>query len=213
MPKARQKPTLAIELDHIRRHGGPVAGVDEAGRGPLAGPVVAAAVAFSETDVKRGLTDSLTELADSKMLNEAQRERLHDTIIANFQVGIGIANRERIDSDNILNATMWAMRAALYDLGLTPAYVLIDGNRAPKLPWRAQTIVGGDGQCASIAAASIIAKVTRDRMMCKLAEVFPQYGFERHKGYGTKAHLEAMREHGICDAHRRSFRPVRILQK
>ena len=211
MPKPRQKPTFEIELENLKRHSGPIVGVDEAGRGPLAGPVVAAAVGFSAADIGADLPSELSGLADSKILSEAKREQLYRVIMDRFPVGVGIADRQRIDADNILNATMWAMRAAVYDLGLTPAQVLIDGNKAPNLPWRVQTIVAGDRQCISIAAASVIAKVTRDRMMCELAVTFPLYGFEKHKGYGTKAHLEAMRRHGICDAHRRSFRPVNLL--
>ena len=213
MPKPRQKPTFEIELENLKRHSGPIVGVDEAGRGPLAGPVVAAAVGFSAADIGADLPSELSGLADSKILSEAKREQLYRVIMDRFPVGVGIADRQRIDADNILNATMWAMRAAVYDLGLTPAQVLIDGNKAPNLPWRVQTIVAGDRQCISIAAASVIAKVTRDRMMCELAVTFPLYGFEKHKGYGTKAHLEAMRRHGICDAHRRSFRPVKLLQQ
>ena len=213
MPKPSQKPTFEIELASLKQHCGPVVGVDEAGRGPLAGPVVAAAVAFSAADIGADLPVELSALADSKILSEAKREQLYLEIVDRFRVGVGIADRQRIDSDNILNATMWAMRAAVDDLGLTPAHVLIDGNRAPKMPWRVQTIVAGDRQCVSIAAASVIAKVTRDRLMCELAATFPLYGFEKHKGYGTKAHLEAMRRHGICEAHRRSFRPVKLLQQ
>ena len=211
MTKLKPKPTFDVELEFAKRYGGQIAGVDEAGRGPLAGPVVAAAVAFDEADIRTGLVGELANLNDSKTLRADKREQLYSEIKNKFQVGIGVADRVRIDTDNILNATLWAMQVAIYKLQPVPAGVLIDGNKAPKLDCKTRTIIGGDGRCLSIAAASIVAKVTRDTMMCELAETYPQYGFERHKGYGTKAHLEAMRRHGVCDAHRRSFRPVRVV--
>ncbi|MEO1609056.1 MAG: ribonuclease HII [Pseudomonadota bacterium] len=209
MPAAKPKPTFERELAIVARNGATIAGVDEAGRGPLAGPVVAAAVAFSEADIKGGLSAELAELNDSKVLKEERREQLCQAIVKHFQIGIGIAERARIDADNILNATLWAMQMAVYALNPSPTVVLIDGDKAPELEFPSETIVGGDGRCLSIAAASIVAKVKRDQIMRKLGALYPEYGFERHKGYGTKAHLEAIRRHGICDAHRRSFRPIR----
>ena len=205
-----KKPTFDLELKIIKLYGGPVVGVDEAGRGPLAGPVVAAAVALGADHVTSGLSRKLAELNDSKALKADLRKYLYNEICEQFQVGIGIAEREQIDAENILNATLSAMRQAILALNLAHANILIDGNKAPELNFRTQTVVGGDSQCLSIAAASIIAKVTRDEIMCDLAAIYPEYGFERHKGYGTRAHLEALREHGPCSAHRRSFRPVRL---
>ncbi|NQX79287.1 MAG: ribonuclease HII [Hyphomicrobiaceae bacterium] len=207
----KSNPTLEIELKSLSCYGGPIVGVDEAGRGPLAGPVVAAAVAYSEKDIKYGLQDVLANISDSKRLSSTKRELLYNKIVTKLRFGIGLADRHLIDSSNILNATLWAMQEAVNNLSLTPSYVLIDGNRAPKLPWKSQTIIRGDARCVSIASASIVAKVTRDKLMCELAKIFPQYGFERHKGYCTNAHLEALRRHGICDAHRRSFRPVQLI--
>ncbi|MEN2495123.1 MAG: Ribonuclease HII [Hyphomicrobiaceae bacterium hypho_1] len=208
-----QKPTLNIELEKVLNHGGPIVGVDEAGRGALAGPVVAAAVAFHKTDVERNLTGNLSKLADSKALSESMRECLYHEIINKYKIGIGVANRHRIDTYNILNATLWAMLIAVQNLDLTPSFVLIDGNSAPKLPWRTQTVIQGDARCVSISAASVVAKVTRDRIMFDLATIFPQYKFGKHKGYGTKAHIKELREYGVCCAHRRSFRPVKLALK
>ena len=179
-----------------------IAGIDEAGRGPLAGPVVAAAVVLDPKRVPRGLDDS-------KRLDAALRERLFAMIADCAAVGIGIADVARIDHDNILEATHWAMREAVKALPVVADIALVDGNRAPGLAIETKTIVGGDAKVASIAAASIIAKVTRDRMMVALAGRFPVYGFETHKGYGTPQHQEAIRRHGVCDEHRRSFAPIR----
>jgi ribonuclease HII len=181
----------------------PVCGIDEAGRGPWAGPVVAAAVILDPGNIPSGLDDS-------KKLSEARRAQLFDQIIATAEVGIGIGDVTRIDRDNSLAATLWAMGEALTQLdGVSLA--LVDGNRAPELPCPVRTIVGGDGRSLSIAAASIIAKVTRDRMMAALDADFPHYGFARHKGYGTEAHREALVTHGPCCHHRRSFAPIAAL--
>jgi ribonuclease HII len=179
-------------------------GVDEAGRGPWAGPVVAAAVILDAKSVPAGLNDS-------KKLTEARREALFDPIMQMAQVGVGIAEAAEIDRLNILQATYLAMQRAIAGLRQPVSVALIDGNRAPPLSIRTQTIVGGDAKCLSIAAASIIAKVTRDRMMCDLDTRHPGYGFARHKGYGTAAHSQALQQLGPCTEHRRSFKPVAAL--
>ena len=196
------RPDYAFETRLQLETGGRIAGVDEAGRGPWAGPVVAAAVIFDEKNIPRGLNDS-------KKLSEKKREILFEQITQTALVGVGLVDVETIDRDNILVATLLAMSQAVKALPSPPAGVLIDGNKCPDLPWRAKTLVKGDQRSLSIAAASIIAKVTRDRIMVQMARAFPQYGFERHKGYGTKAHAQALTEHGITPHHRRSFKPIR----
>ena len=179
------------------------AGVDEAGRGPLAGPVVAAAVMLDELQPIRGLRDS-------KLLSARQRERLFDEIRAKaLCLCIAEASVEEIDTLNILQATMLAMKRAVEGLRLAPQRVLVDGNRLPALRMPAEAIVKGDAKVASISAASILAKVHRDRLCLLLHEAHPQYGFDGHKGYPTREHLSALRTHGACGAHRRSFAPVR----
>lgn len=184
-----------------------VAGVDEAGRGPLAGPVVAAAVAFpAEAD--------LPPVDDSKRLSAARREQLYDAILAVPGVRYGIASIDapEIDRINILEAAREAMRRAVELIGEAD-FLLVDGLPVPGFRIPALAVVKGDSKSASIAAASILAKVTRDRYMLEAAGQFPEYGFERHKGYGTAAHLEALRKHGPCALHRRSFAPVRELEE
>ena len=181
---------------------GLVAGVDEAGRGPLAGPVVAAAVILDERRPIRGL-------ADSKQLTALKRERLYDLIMERaLCCSVAQASVEEIDTHNILQATMLAMRRAVVGLRLKPGKVLVDGNRLPVLDVLAEAVVGGDALVKSISAASILAKVHRDRLCAQLHEEFPHYGFAAHKGYGTPEHLEALRTHGACVHHRRSFAPV-----
>lgn len=181
---------------------GLVAGVDEAGRGPLAGPVVAAAVILDEEQPIAGL-------ADSKKLSAAQRERLFDEIRAKaLCCSVAQASVAEIDRINILQATLLAMRRAVDGLRLKPAKVLVDGNRLPTLDVLAEAIVKGDDKVPSISAASILAKVTRDRLLLALHEQYPQYGFAAHKGYGTAVHLRALQEHGALPEHRRSFAPV-----
>jgi ribonuclease HII len=181
---------------------GLIAGVDEAGRGPLAGPVVAAAVILDDTQPIAGL-------ADSKALTALRRERLFDEIRAKaLCCSIAQASVEEIDRLNILQATMLAMQRAVEGLRLTPVKVLVDGNRLPTLGILAEAIVGGDAKVAAISAASILAKVHRDRLCADLHEAYPQYGFAGHKGYGTPEHLQALRDHGACPQHRRSFAPV-----
>ena len=180
-----------------------VCGIDEAGRGPWAGPVVAAAVVLDPKCIPDGLNDS-------KKLSEARRAALFEPIMASARVGIGIADVDRIDRDNILQATLWAMAQALDQIGGV-ALALVDGNRAPALPCPVQTIIEGDAKSLSIAAASIIAKVTRDRIMVGHDQAYPGYGFARHKGYGTAMHQEALRRHGVTPLHRTSFAPIAAL--
>ena len=182
---------------------GLVAGVDEAGRGPLAGPVVAAAVILDDLHPIRGL-------ADSKVLSASRREKLFDEIRAKaLCCSIAEASVEEIDRLNILQATLLAMRRAVEGLRLLPQQVLVDGNRLPVLRMPAEAIVKGDAKVPAISAASILAKVQRDRLCAELHQRWPDYGFAGHKGYPTPEHLEALRRHGACPAHRRSFAPVR----
>lgn len=181
---------------------GLIAGVDEAGRGPLAGPVVAAAVILDEKNPIRGL-------ADSKKLTALRREKLFDEIRAKaLCCSIAEASVEEIDRLNILQATMLAMRRAVEGLRLKPVKVLIDGNRIPVMDVLAEAIVKGDALVPAISAASILAKVSRDRWCAELDLAYPQYGFAGHKGYGTAEHLAALREHGACPQHRKTFSPV-----
>ena len=182
---------------------GLVAGVDEAGRGPLAGPVVAAAVILDPARRIRGL-------ADSKVLTPLRREALDEEIRAKaLCVAVGAASVEEIDTLNILRATLLAMRRAVEALRLRPVKVLVDGNQLPVLQVRAECIIGGDARVKAISAASIIAKVHRDRLCLQLDALHPQYGFAQHKGYASPDHLAALRTHGACAVHRRSFAPVR----
>ena len=181
---------------------GLLAGVDEAGRGPLAGPVVAAAVILDDSRRILGL-------ADSKVLTPLQRDKLYDKIRDKaLCCSVGSASVLEIDELNILHATMLAMKRAVEGLRLKPIKVLVDGNRLPHLDVLSEAIVGGDAKVKSISAASIIAKVTRDRLLQQLHDEFPQYGFSAHKGYSTPEHLEALRVHGPCIHHRRHFAPV-----
>lgn len=176
--------------------------MDEAGRGPLAGPVVAAAVILDDLQPIKGL-------ADSKVLTALRREKLYDEILAKaLCCSIAQASVEEIDSLNILQATMLAMKRAVEGLRLRPVKVLVDGNRLPTLSMLAEAIVKGDALVPSISAASILAKVHRDRWCEQFHLEYPQYGFAGHKGYGTAEHLAALREHGACPQHRRSFSPV-----
>lgn len=180
-----------------------ICGVDEAGRGPLAGKVYAAAVIL-------GPDHGIAGLADSKVLNEAKRDRLFDLIQAHALCwNIAFATVEEIDRLNILQATMLAMSRAVEGLSMQPTEVLIDGNRMPKLSVAARTIVKGDALVAEISAASILAKVSRDRELLELHKLYPEYGFADHKGYPTAHHLAAIQKYGVTPEHRRSFRPVR----
>ena len=180
-----------------------VAGIDEAGRGPLAGPVVAAAVILS--------TDRpITGLADSKKISEKKRELLFDQIMVNAHaVGVGQCSPAEIDELNILQATFVAMQRAYAQLAVQPQKVYVDGNALPQLPVTAEAVIKGDQKIACISAASIIAKVTRDRQMLTFHETYPEYHFAKHKGYGTKLHMECLRECGPSPIHRHSFAPVR----
>lgn len=189
---------------------GLVAGVDEAGRGPLAGPVVAAAVILNPAAPIAGL-------ADSKKLSEARREELAGEIRRHAVAwSVAWSDPAEIDTLNILVATMLAMRRAILGLTVQPVAVQVDGNRLPELQFDATTlqgeaIVGGDGKVPAISAASIVAKTTRDRIMVKIDQLYPKYEFARHKGYGTEAHRERLQLHGPCEHHRRSFAPVRTV--
>lgn len=182
-----------------RERYGSVCGIDEAGRGPLAGSVYAAAVIFPEGVMIEGLNDS-------KKLSEKKRELLFAEITGKaLSYSVASASAAEIDEYNILGATFLAMRRAVEGLSVPPAFALVDGNRLPALPVPAEAVVGGDGLSASIAAASILAKVTRDRAMLELDRLYPEYGFAKHKGYGTKLHYEKLKEVGMCPEHRRSF--------
>jgi ribonuclease HII len=194
-------PSFALERAHLKNGTSPVAGVDEAGRGPLAGPVVAAAVILPLRGIPRGIDDS-------KALTPEKREALYAKLLACAEIGVGAASVAEITRLNILNATLLAMRRAVIALPRRPALVLIDGNCAPALSCDALTIVGGDSRVISIAAASIIAKVTRDRIMRRLARRFPDYGFEHHMGYPTEAHRAALARLGPTPHHRPGFAGV-----
>ncbi len=177
-----------------------IAGVDEAGRGPLAGPVVAAAV------IIENYIGEFEAINDSKKLTEKKREELYPLIVENCKIGLGIVDCKRIDEINILNATFEAMKMAVESVEADYEIVLVDGNKNIKgFEGNQECIVKGDGKSLSIAAASIIAKVTRDRIMQETAAKFPQYNFEKHKGYGTKLHVEKILEHGPCEQHRQTF--------
>jgi ribonuclease HII len=195
---------MALEDDLISRGLWPVCGVDEAGRGPLAGPVVAAAVIMEPGHELR------LKVRDSKQLTPGRRDRLFEEIISapGIHVGVSMADALCIDRINILKATLQAMREAVFKLELVPRYALVDGNAAPDLPCECFTVVRGDQLEASISAASIVAKVTRDRYMDGMDKRYPGYGFAAHKGYPTRAHYEAIRSLGICPIHRRTFRGV-----
>jgi ribonuclease HII len=198
------KASFELEAVELQIHGGPVAGVDEAGRGPLAGPVVAAAVILDPANIPDGI-------ADSKTLEPEVRRALYQRILLTAQVGVGIAGVDRIDAANILNASLWAMARAVAQLPARPRLALIDGNKVPpRLRCASRAIVRGDAKCLSIAAASIVAKVTRDAIMIELARTYPDYGFERHKGYATPEHQAAIDRLGVTPHHRRSFKTVQL---
>ena len=200
--RQRDRPDLSLE----DAAGGRVAGVDEAGRGPWAGPVVAAAVVFGADGLPPPLRAMIT---DSKLLKAESRAALQPAILACADAAIGIASVAEIDAMNILQATLLAMRRAVVRLGRPPDLALVDGNRAPRLPCAVRTVVGGDRASLSIAAASIVAKVARDRLMARLALEHPGYGWERNAGYGTAEHQAGLGRLGVTAHHRRSFRPIR----
>ena len=187
-----------------------IAGIDEAGRGPLAGPVVAAAVILPFNWYLKGLPENLLGLNDSKQLSEEKRENFFKEICGNKEIiyGVGIVEPHEIDTINILNATIKAMLLAIKKLPAIPEHVLVDGNRGIPVELPQTTIVKGDAKSFSIAAASVIAKVTRDKIMREYDKKYPQYGFSSHKGYGTPEHLEAIRRYGACPIHRKSFAPL-----
>lgn len=194
---------MSLEDDLLAEGHAPLCGVDEAGRGPLAGPVVAAAVILPPDSLLR------TQVRDSKVLSPKRRARLHELIMAEARVGLSFVSPAEIDRLNILEATLLAMRQAVERLEVEPRWILIDGNRAPRgLNGQVRTVVKGDQTEASIAAASIIAKVSRDRYMLEMEDVYPGYGFARHKGYPTAEHYAALRELGPTPIHRRTFRGV-----
>lgn len=190
------------------------AGIDEAGRGPWAGPVVAGAVVFVDRNVNKALLDGLD---DSKKLSAKKREALYEMLLeeqkkGKLAIGIGEAGCKEIDEMNILQATFLAMRRAYDALGCNPRAALIDGNQKPKnFPCEVQTVIKGDALSFSISAASIIAKVYRDRLMKGLAQQYPWYAFEKNAGYGTTAHIAGLREHGVCPEHRRSYKPIQAI--
>ncbi|MDI6753187.1 MAG: ribonuclease HII [Thermodesulfobacteriota bacterium] len=184
-----------------------IAGVDEAGRGPLAGPVVAAAVVLSSAGILQGIDDS-------KRLSAEQRKKIYPLILKQgAAVGVGIIGVKDIDRLNILQASLKAMELAVENLQLSPDFLLIDGIHSINLPLAQRAIPKGDQRCQSIAAASIVAKVTRDRLMLGYHKEYPQYNFARHKGYGTKEHLQAILQHGCCPIHRQSFKPIYQLSR
>jgi len=205
-PPPNNFPNYGLEAELMDLHGLPVAGIDEAGRGPWAGPVVTAAVILDPDRIPDGLNDS-------KKLTPEAREDRYAEIMATACVSVVIGQVARIDRDNILQATLWAMRTAFRGLEVPQAAALIDGNAVPKrFPGQARAVIGGDGLSVSIAAASIVAKVTRDRIMVRLSKRYRGYGWENNKGYGTPEHASGIEKHGICPHHRRSFAPIqRIL--
>lgn len=187
------------DFDNMYRINGVICGVDEAGRGPLAGPVYAAAVILKPDTIIKGINDS-------KKLTEKRREVLFDEICEKaVAYNIYSVDEKRIDEINILNATYEAMSGAVAGLNVKPDFALIDGNRIRGMKIPCETVVKGDAKSASIAAASILAKVSRDRFMCEMAKKYPEYGFQQHKGYGTKAHNKAILEYGACEIHRMTF--------
>ena len=202
-------PDFALEIEA----GGIVVGIDEAGRGPWAGPVVAAAALLDHDTLGQ---DLVTGLDDSKALTPMKRDTLFDALMVSAAAvtGVGMASVEEIDAVNILQATHLAMARALDQLGVPVGLALVDGNRAPPLPCPVRTVIKGDSRSLSIAAASIVAKVTRDRLMGNLAEQFPGYGWETNQGYGTPAHRHALDHLGVTLHHRKSYAPVRaVLEK
>ena len=200
-----QRPTFAREANAYRRGHALVAGCDEAGRGPLAGPVVAAAVILDPARVPKGLNDS-------KLLQPEEREDLFEKIAATAEFSIAFAPPARIDRDNILRASLWALARAVCGLPRKPSLVFVDGRDGLALDCEVRTVIGGDGIVASVAAASIVAKVTRDRLMRQLGTAHPGYGFEQHKGYSTDEHFAALEKLGPCVHHRRSFAPIMAAQ-
>jgi ribonuclease HII len=210
LTNSKQAPTLEEEMALLSQGYSLIAGLDEAGRGCLAGPVVAAAVILPLSS--DNCLTCFAGVRDSKQLTPQARECLYEVILQySHAVGVGIGSVELIDERNILQATKYAMRSALEQLTISPQALLLDAINLPGITLPQRSIIKGDTLCLSIAAASIIAKVTRDRLMIQLHEQYPAYGFAQHKGYGTEAHLAALRQYGATPHHRRSFAPVREL--
>lgn len=215
-----QETTFEKELNFVREHNPRgdvfVIGVDEAGRGPLAGPVVAAAVCYKDPNfqIPKEAEKDFAFIRDSKKLSEKQRGKVFTFIEEHFHIGVGIVNSETIDRINILQATFLAMKSAISDLQKqtrrdVKIYCLVDGDKIiPNISISQEAVIGGDGIVKSISAASIVAKVTRDKIMKDFDQKYPAYGFTKHKGYGTREHLNALRRFGPCPIHRMSFRPV-----
>lgn len=201
-------PDFTFEYEAIGEGLVPVVGVDEAGRGPWAGPVVAGAVILDPESLPIDLRHGLD---DSKKLKPETRDALFDLLLEHAVTGVGIASVGEIDEINILQATMLAMVRAVEDLGVNPGMILVDGNRLPDFSCPAEALIKGDGRSLSIAAASIVAKVSRDRIMTDLAQKHPCYGWERNAGYGTKLHQQALAQYGVTEHHRRSFKPIRAI--
>ncbi|MGE0563648.1 MAG: ribonuclease HII [Pseudolabrys sp.] len=202
LDEANAGPTFARERRALKKGIWPVAGCDEAGRGPLAGPVVAAAVILDPKRVPRGLNDS-------KQLDEGEREKLYEKICATAEVSVAFGSIARIDRDNILRASLWALARAVAALPTRPRLVYVDGRDRIDVACDCEAVIKGDALVASIAAASIVAKVTRDRLMARIGAACPGYGFERHRGYGVPEHRAALDRHGPTGFHRHSFAPIR----
>jgi ribonuclease HII len=199
---ALPSPSFDLEAAMMDQYQGPVAGIDEAGRGPWAGPVVIAAVILNPNRIPEGLNDS-------KVLTPEARADRYEEILATSLVSVVISPVNRIDRINILQASLWGMRAAYRGLGVPLGSALIDGNIVPRrFPCKARAVVSGDALSLSVAAASIVAKVTRDRLMMKLSRRYRRYAWDSNKGYGTREHAEAIKKHGVCIHHRRSFSPI-----
>jgi len=212
MKSTSDRPDLLVfERERWRQGEIRIAGIDEAGRGPLVGSVVASAVVFSEKFIEREIKTSFARLTDSKQISETMRESFFALLQQSdfVEIGVGISSASEIDEINILRATHLAMKRAVEQLSPLPDHILVDGNPVQGLPVLSTSIVKGDSKSISIAAASIIAKVTRDHMMYDLDKEHPEYGFAKHKGYGTKLHMETLNKYGPISEHRRSFRPVR----
>ncbi|MCK4540045.1 ribonuclease HII [Candidatus Parcubacteria bacterium] len=205
-------PNLKLEKTFFQKGAKFIGGIDEAGRGPLAGPVVAACVVL---DANFKINKEIQEIKDSKKISASKREKLTDVIFESFiEVGIGLCDHTTIDRINILQATFLAMKKAIGALKQKPDFILLDGKfPIPDISIRQKAIINGDNLALSIAAASIAAKVKRDEIMLELHEKYPQYGFDKHKGYGTKLHMEALQKYGHCLVHRKSFKPVALAEK
>ena len=209
--------TFKLEKELLEQGFKIIIGIDEAGRGPLAGPVVACAAVLKNHESAIMNHKNFDLVRDSKTLSGKQREKIYAFICENFHIGVGICNHETIDRINILEASFLAMKKAVSDLGTkikirdARHILILDGNKKiPNLSQEQRAIVNGDRVVKSISAASIIAKVTRDKIMMQMHDKYPQYQFDRHKGYGTKLHMDGLRKYGPCDIHRKSFRPVKI---